>query len=251
MSRLLLSDDRWEELELRLIRAGVYATENLRTIVEGILWRIRTGSPWRDLPREFGPFSSVYNQFNRWCKNGIFERVFASLIVDPDNEINSVDSTINRAHQHAAGARKGEETAIGRSKGGLTTKVHMLADSHGNPLAIVITEGQAHDMREAFTLAEKSESDIFLGDKGYDSDALRKMLFDKDCQPSIPTKGNSTRPNPGFDIDLYKFRHTVENLFAKMKQFRAFAARFDKLKRNYKGVVDMVCAMVWLRLLTN
>ena len=162
-----------------------------------------------------------------------------------------MDSTINRAHQHAAGARKGEEIALGRSKGGLTTKVHMLADAHGNPQEFVLTEGQAHDMREASTLAKLTEADFLLGDKGYDSDPLREELLEKNVIPIIPRRSNSTKPNPSFDKELYKARHTIENLFAKMKQFRGFATRFDKLKRNYAAVVAIVCAMIWLRLETN
>lgn len=167
---------------------------------------------------------------------------------EPDNEWNSMDSTINRAHQHAAGARRGEEIALGRSKGGLTTKVHMLADAHGNPQEFILTEGQVHDMREASTLAKLTEADFLLGDKGYDSDPLREELMEKNVIPIIPSRSNSTRPNPSFDKELYKARHTVENLFAKMKQFRGFATRFDKLKRNYAAVVAIVCAMIWLRL---
>lgn len=176
---------------------------------------------------------------------------FLSAQSESDNEWNSIDSTINRAHQHAAGARKGEEIAIGRSKGGLTTKVHMLADAHGNPREFVITEGQVHDMKEAATLAEISDADVFLGDKGYDSEALREMLLKKGVRPVIPRKKNSSKPNPSFDEELYKARHTVENLFAKMKEFRGFATRYDKLKRNYAAVVAIVCSEIWFRLLTN
>ena len=176
---------------------------------------------------------------------------FLSAQSESDNEWNSIDSTINRAHQHAAGARKGEEIAIGRSKGGLTTKVHMLADAHGNPREFVITEGQVHDMKEAVTLAETSDAEAFLGDKGYDSEPLREMLLKKGILPVIPRKKNSSKPNPSFDRELYKARHTVENLFAKMKEFRGFATRYDKLKRNYAAVVAIVCSEIWFRLLTN
>jgi transposase len=162
-----------------------------------------------------------------------------------------MDSTINRAHQHASGARRGEEVAIGRSKGGLTTKVHMLADAHGNPLQFILTEGQAHDMKEASTLAQATTADIILGDKGYDSEPLREELLQKAVVPVIPRRENSKKPNPSFDRELYKARHTIENLFAKMKQFRGFATRFDKLKRNYAAVVAIVCSAIWFRLFAN
>ena len=162
-----------------------------------------------------------------------------------------MDSTINRAHQHSAGARKGEEVAMGRSKGGLTTKVHMLADAHGNPQEFEITEGQAHDMREAHNLARKTEAEVLLGDKGYDSEALREELLNKGVVPVIPRRKNSEKSNEHFDEELYKARHTIENLFAKMKQYRAFSTRYDKLKRNYAAVVAIVSAIIWLKLLVN
>ncbi len=162
-----------------------------------------------------------------------------------------MDSTINRAHQHSAGARKGEEIAMGRSKGGLTTKVHMLSDAHGNPQDFVLTEGQAHDMREAHTLLEKSEAEFLLGDKGYDSQELRDAALSRGITPVIPRKKNSLKTNEHFDSELYKSRHVIENLFAKMKQFRAFATRYDKLKRNYEAVVSIVCVIIWLKLLVN
>lgn len=251
MSRTMLSDDLWDVLEQKLLQAGARLNDNLRNVVEGMLHRIRTGEPWRDLPKDFGPYSTVYNRFNSWSKCGITTALFEVSKFDPDNEINSMDSTINRAHQHASGAAKGEETAIGRSKGGLTTKVHVLADAHGNPLETIVTEGQAHDMREAHNLAKLSEAEIILGDKGYDSGDLRNQIIQQGSQPSIPMKSTSTKENPHFDKEIYKSRHTIENLFAKMKQFRAFATRYDKLKRNYKAVVDMVATMIWLKLLRN
>ncbi len=176
---------------------------------------------------------------------------FLSAKFEPANELNSMDSTINRAHQHAAGARRGEEVALGRSKGGLTTKVHMLADANGNPLEFIITEGQAHDMREASTLAKMTDARNLLGDKGYDSQLLRDELLEKGVNPVIPRRENSDKPNPSFDKELYKARHTIENLFAKMKQFRGFATRFDKLKRNYAAVVAIVCSEIWFRLVVN
>ena len=162
-----------------------------------------------------------------------------------------MDSTINKAHQHASGARRGHETAIGHSRGGATTKVHMLADAHGNPLEFRLTEGQAHDMREAEALAKCSTAEVLLGDKGYDSEPLREQLLHIGTTPVIPRRENSAKPNPWFDKELYKARHTIENLFARMKQFRGFATRYDKLKRNYASVVGIICSLIWLSLQAN
>lgn len=76
MLRLSLNDENWSEWEKKLRENGVYKTRRLRLVVEGILWRVRTGAPWRDLPNEFGSWKTVYNQFNRWSQKGIWKKIF-------------------------------------------------------------------------------------------------------------------------------------------------------------------------------
>jgi len=82
--------------------------EDNRLFVDGVLWLVRAGAPWRDLPGEFGHWNSVFQRFRRWAKKGVWKRIFDALIEDPDFEYLIIDSTIVRAHQHAAGAQKGE-----------------------------------------------------------------------------------------------------------------------------------------------
>ncbi len=109
MPRLILRDDQYERIESMLpgkaTDVGVTARDN-RLFVEAVLWIARTGSPWRDLPRSFGPWNSVYKRFARWSDRGVWHRVFAELAKDADFEEVFLDSTIVRAHQHAAGAAK-------------------------------------------------------------------------------------------------------------------------------------------------
>ena len=118
MARLMLRDDQFERIESMLSGKasdrGVTARNN-RTFVEAVLWVARTGSPWRDLPEVFGPWNSVYKRFARWSDRGIWHRVFAELAKDADFEEVFLDSTIVRAHQHAAGAPK--KTVTKRSAG--------------------------------------------------------------------------------------------------------------------------------------
>lgn len=106
-------------------------------------------------------------------------------------------------------------------------------------------------MKEALNLIQNIQADALLGDKGYDSEPLRDELIQRGVRPIIPRKENSVKPNPCFDQHTYGSRHTIENLYAKMKQFRAFATRYDKLKRNYEAVVALVCTMTWLGLMAN
>ena len=128
--RVVLSDDQWGRIAPHIIgderTRGSSGCDN-RRFVEAVLWLVRTGVPWRDLPEEFGSWNSVFRRFSRWSRKGVWWRIFAAMSDDPDFEYLIVDSTIVRAHQHASGAKKGgpEDQAVGRSRGGLSTKIHM------------------------------------------------------------------------------------------------------------------------------
>jgi transposase len=110
MDRLVLSDDQWERIAPLIIgcpdQKGSTGRDN-RMFVEGVLWIVRTGSPWRDLHEVFGDWNSVFRRFSRWSAKGVWWRIFEAMSGDPDFEYLIVDSTIVRAHQHAAGAKKG------------------------------------------------------------------------------------------------------------------------------------------------
>jgi len=110
MVRLQLDDRKWAKIALVLAEKrgpGRRGNDN-RKFVEAVLWWRRTGVPWRDLPIEFGPWKTVFNRFDRWSKKGTWTRLFEGLQTDRDDEWHSIDSTINRAHQHAAGGKGGQ-----------------------------------------------------------------------------------------------------------------------------------------------
>jgi transposase len=116
--------------------------------VEAVLYRYRAGIPWRDLPERLGDWKNTHRRFSRWAKTGVWERVFQHLAADADSEYAMIDSTIVHAHQHSAGAQKkaGVDLAIGRSRGGLSTKLHTLVNALGNPIGFHLTGGEAHDL---------------------------------------------------------------------------------------------------------
>lgn len=128
-----------------------------RLMVNGILWIVRTGAPWRDLPERYGSWNSVYSRFRRWKRVGIWDRVLAELQSQGDLqneidwEIHFVDGGIVRAHQHASGAKKSTQTdeALGRSQGGLSTKIHIRCDGQGKPITFLLTPGQPHELSVA------------------------------------------------------------------------------------------------------
>ena len=109
MRRFGLRDDQWDRIRGLLPgregSVGVTAADN-RRFVEAVLYRYRAGIPWRDLPERFGDWKNVHRRFSRWAESGVWERVFAHLATDADNEYAMLDSTIVRAHQHSAGAKK-------------------------------------------------------------------------------------------------------------------------------------------------
>ena len=252
MTRVVLSDYRWERIQRALRRSGAYMTATTRRTVEGIFWRVRTGAPWRDLPDAFGPWQTVYNRFNRWAEAGICEELFDLLKSrDIDAEWQAMDATIVRAHQHASGSRLGRDEAIGRSKGGPTTKVHALCDAHGNPTKIILSPGQAADVTYAPVLLQALEdhAEAVLADKAYDAKGVRDKALERGSKPVIPFRSTTKVGREfGFDRDLYGHRHCVENLFCRLKHFRAVATRYDKLARNFLALIQLACAYLWAEL---
>ncbi len=112
MARFDLTDAEWEIIGPMLPNAqhrphGGRPTRDDRRVLNGIFFVLRTGTPWRDLPERYGPYTSVYNRFNRWAKAGVWLRVFEALAARSPQSLHLVDSSIIRAHQHAAGGKKG------------------------------------------------------------------------------------------------------------------------------------------------
>ena len=146
----------------------------------------------------------------------------------------------------ASGARRGEERAIGLSH---TTKIHIAADAHGNPIDFEITGGEIHDSKVAGKIIEKvGGAGHFIADKGYGSEEIRELSKKAGMNPIIPRKSNSQKPNPEFDSYLDKMRHLVENLFARLKHFRSIPTRFQKLARNFTSMLFLVCSFIFLKL---
>jgi len=249
MRRYALRDDQWDRIKAILPgregHVGGTAADN-RLFVEAVLFRFRAGIPWRDLPERFGDWKIVYQRFNRWAKSGVFERVFKLLASDHDNEYMMIDATIVRAHQHSAGAQKKTvRKAIGRSRGGLTTKIHVLVDALGNPVEVMLSPGQDHDLTCAESLIEAVDPGAVIADKAFDADAFIDALNARAIAPVIPSKSNRKTPRP-CDFALYCERNLIERFFNKLKHFRAIATRYDKLAKIFLAGVQLACAAILL-----
>ena len=157
-------------------------------------------------------------------------------------------SAIDRARPPAQCRRPkkdGDDQAIGRSRGGLTTKIHAVTDALGNPIALSIRPGQAADITQAEPLLGEIDAGAVLADKGYDSDRLVAALDARGITSVIPPKVNRKEPRKT-DFALYRERNLVERFFGKLKQYRGIATRYDKLAQTFMAGILLVCVLIWL-----
>ncbi|WP_412566613.1 IS5 family transposase [Streptomyces chartreusis] len=276
-----LTDAQWARIEPLLPdrapkRGGRWRDH--RQVIDAIAWKYRTGSPWMDLPEEFGSWKGIHNRLRKWAADGTWEKVFTALLTQADAEgdldwVVAVDSTIVRAHQHAAGARqKGPRSAsrndhaLGRSRGGLTTKIHLASDGRCRPLAFHITPGQAGDA-PAFTQVmarllvprpigrPRVTPEVVLADKAYSSRAIRTHLRRRGIRAVSPQpadqiakrkhRGRSGGRPPAFDKTAYRQRNTVERCINKLKQWRGLATRYDKTATVYLAALHIAGIFIW------
>lgn len=134
--------------------------------------------------------------------------------------------------------------ALGRSRGGISTKIHLICDSHGNPLDFLGTPGQAHESGSAETLLWGWKAAFVLGDRAYDGNPLRKVIEAVGAEAVIPLHPCRNEPAV-YDAFLYKARHAIENAFPRLMRFRRLATRFDKTARSYSAQVAIACIVVW------
>ncbi|MHC3454891.1 IS5 family transposase [Streptomyces prasinus] len=278
-----LTYQEWELLALLIPRAatGRPRVED-RRVINGMVYKIRTGISWRDLPERYGPWQTVYTRFRRYAIDGVFTRALQQIQarVDAAGDIDwlvQIDSTIIRAHQHAAATgRKGggtgdepDDHALGRSRGGLTTKVHLACDGQGRPLALLITPGQRHDSVCAQALLDKirvprtgpgrprRRPDHVVADKAYSSRGFRNYLRRRGIGHTIPEKTDQQRHRqhrgsrggrpPGFSREIYRRRNLVERCFNQLKGFRGIATRYEKTATSYEAAVTLASFLLWAR----
>ncbi len=128
----------------------------------------------------------------------------------------------------------------------MSTKIHATCDALGNPTGFHLTAGQAHDLEGADVLLDNIKADALLADKASDVDErVLKRLEAQQCEPVIPPKSNR-KEQRRYDKYLYKARHLIENFFAKLKQYRAIATRYDKRAQNFLGAIYLAATVVWL-----
>jgi transposase len=246
--RHALSDTEWRVIApiLPCKPRGVPRVDD-RRVLNGIFWILRSGAPWRDLPERYGPYTTCYNRFVRWRRAGVWDRILAAISHGDDAEVQMIDSTIVRAHQHASCIQNNDSEGFGRSRGGLTTKIHAVVDANGLPLQVMITGGQQHDSLMALALLEGLPSGgMVLADKAYDATEIRTFVSSRGGWANIPPRRNRRDPIC-FSPYLYRHRNHVERFFNRMKHCRRIATRYEKHAANFLAFVKLAAIRLWLR----
>ena len=254
MSRGDLTDAEWRIFDPLLPDRGERGPpiSDKRRTVNGILWILRTGAPWRDMPARYGNWNSVFVRIHpleqaRCVGRGVrhFGRGWPAGRRRTRYRLN-----------HCAGAsacsrrKRGNQNreALGRSRGGFSTKVHLRTDAEGRPLAFELTGGEAHEVKGYDALMELCETQPakLLGDKGYDTNAIRDDLEGRGIEPVIPPKSNRTEPIE-YDREAYKRRNLIERCVNALKHFRRIATRYEKTARAFLSMLCIGAARLWIK----
>lgn len=222
---------------------------DLRRAFAGVVFRLRTGLPWRDLPARFGPWQRAWSLRRRWARLGVWDALLgeARAAARPDLVEVFVDGTTVRAHQKAAGTRGGSE-ALGRSRGGLTTKAVAAGPGTWAPrrAGAAARRPAARPRRRSGLLDALPPGRVrrVVGDRGLSAAWLRQDVEARGAEACLPAH---PRHPPVPYRAAYARRHRVENFWARMKEFRAVAARYDKTAAAFRAGILIAATLDWLK----
>ena len=244
----LIKDTEFAEILKFLVTIkGLHKNDiaRLRLFMEAVCYMCRSGCQWRLLPIYYGNWRAIHKRFKEWSNRSIWKKLFEFLRKDPDMEWVSIDSTIIRAHACSAGYGKEtqEQEALGRSRGGFSTKIHALVDALGNPLKFLLTPGQRNDITQAANLSDDVFDTTMIADMAYDANHFIARFKKTPC---IPPRSNRKEPWI-YDEHLYQERHVIECFFGKIKHFRRIFSRYDKSALSYLSFLYFVGALIWIR----
>ncbi|MEK6212154.1 MAG: IS5 family transposase [Pseudomonadota bacterium] len=225
-------------------------------VLNAILYVAEQGCKWRGLPKRFGNWHTIYTRMNRWSKSGVLDRVFEQLqqaqIVRIKIEAVSLDSTMVKVHPDGTGApKKNGPQAIGKSRGGWTTKIHLVAANARTAITFALSPGQAHDAAEGRQrlnrLGKPSWPIHLLMDRAYEGQETRQLALELGYIPVVPPKSNRITPWE-YDREMYKRRNEIERLLRRLKGFRRIFSRFEKLDVMFVAFIHFALIVEGLRL---
>ena len=265
-ARYSLSDEVFQKLEPHLPKEKPTGRPgmDIRLFLDALIFMVREGCCWRAIPSTFGKWNSIYKKFRKWESENVFQKIYWILLglceetqedlanIDRTVYSISIDSTSNKVHQHACGARKdapGADThqEIGISRGGPNTKIHALVTDEMQMVAFEITGGQVHDSKMAIPLLESTHISflMFNADKAYGDKQIRQYVADLNAIMVCPNKSNA-KVIYEFDREEYKERNIVERFFQRLKCFRRIATRYDKLALVYRAFIYIASILIHL-----
>lgn len=228
---------------------GVPRVDDQR-VISGIIFVIRNGLRWRDAPAAYGPHKTIYNRFVRWSRMGGVQQDLCSPC-GTGRRAGSADDRCHASQGTSDGgkpAKKGTlRRCIGRTRGGLNSKLHAVCDGRGRPLIMLLTEGQMSDFKGAALMLDAlPKTKVLLADQGYDADWFRNALADRGIAACIPSKKSRKVPIP-HDRKLYRQRHRIENMFGKLKDWRRIHTRYDRCAHTFFSAICIAAIVIfWL-----
>ena len=250
-----ITEAQYERIKDALpVQRGNVRLSNLQ-VLNAVLYVAEQGCKWRGLPKRFGRWHTIYTRMNRWSKNGVLDQVFEKLqseqIVRIKIEAFALDSTSIKVHPDGTGAlKKNGPQAIGKSRGGWNTKVHLVAANARTAITFALSPGHAHDAPEGRALLAElgpmPEGLPLLMDRAYEGDETRQLVLSLGMIPVVPPKSNRIEPWE-YDRALYKKRNEIERLFRRLKGFRRIFSRLEKLDVLFLGFLNFALIIEALR----
>ncbi|WP_156418557.1 IS5 family transposase [Aureimonas sp. D3] len=246
-----LTDEQMERLRPFFPKSHGRPRVDDQRVLSGIIFVNRNGLRWRDAPKDYGPAKTLYNRWKRWGEAGVFVRMMEGLAaVGADPQTVMIDATYLKAHRTASSLavkKGGFGRLIGRTKGGMNTKLHAVADANGRPLSFFLTAGPVSDYTGAAALLDElPKAQWLLGDRGYDADWFRDAVQAKGIKPCIP--GRKSRNAPvRHDKRRYRRRNRIEIMFGRLKDWRRIATRYDRCPTVFFSAIALAATVLfWL-----
>ncbi|HCW49151.1 IS5 family transposase [Brevundimonas naejangsanensis] len=246
-----LTDEQMARLEPFFPKSHGKPRVDDRRVLSGIIFVNRNGLRWRDAPSAYGPHKTLYNRWKRWSEAGVFVRMMEGLSgAQTERRTVMIDATYLKAHRTASslrGKKGGLGRLIGRTKGGMNTKLHAVTDASGRPISLFMTAGQVSDYTGAAALLDSlPKAQWLLGDRGYDADWFRDALQAKGITPCIPGRKSRTEPIR-YDKRRYKRRNRIEIMFGRLKDWRRVATRYDRCPTVFLSAIALAATVLfWL-----